>query len=195
MNFINLSVNCITLPLPPASPPLGTTTYPSVSTTPPNGTSTPTPGDCPYCLNGGAFIGGYCRCRPGYTGVYCQEATYQPPGTYMMDHRFACMGDVWAVLPLLSVLPLSLPPLSFFLSLFPLLTLSLLSIPSLSSSVSVTPSCAHCLTDFISPCGECYNGICDYASQECVCAPLTEGERCDSSTSESCSCDNSLRTA
>ena len=94
MNFINLSVNCITLPLPPASPPLGTTTYPSVSTTPPNGTSTPTPGDCPYCLNGGAFIGGYCRCRPGYTGVYCQEATYQPPGMYMMDHRFACMGGV-----------------------------------------------------------------------------------------------------
>ena len=97
------------------------------------------------------------------------------------------------VFPLSSLSPPSVSP-----SFRPLVLLSLATPPlffSHSSSLSVIPSCAHCLTDFISPCGECYNGICDYASEECVCAPLTEGERCDSSTSESCSCDNSLRTA
>ena len=46
------------------------------------------------------------------------------------------------------------------------------------------PPVPTCLTDLAYPCGECYNGICDYALESCVCHPLYEGERCDRLTSE-----------
>ena len=63
-------------------------TLSSVSTTPspetttlPNSTATPPFSDCPFCLNGGTYVGGYCQCLPGYSGVYCEMAIYSP-GTY-----------------------------------------------------------------------------------------------------------------
>ena len=57
------------------------TTPSSVPTTPPNSTATPPFSDCPHCLNGGTYVGGYCQCLPGYSGVYCEMAIYSP-GTY-----------------------------------------------------------------------------------------------------------------
>ena len=53
-------------------------------TPPPNTTATPQPpfSDCRHCLNGGTYVGGYCHCLAGYSGVYCEMTIYSPPGTY-----------------------------------------------------------------------------------------------------------------
>ena len=72
------------------------TTYIPSGTTPPlNTTAAPQPpfSDCPHCLNGGTYVGGYCQCLVGYSGVYCEMAIYSPPGTYGKGTGL-CMGDV-----------------------------------------------------------------------------------------------------
>ena len=76
------------------SPPNATATPPNATATPPNATATPSPVDCPHCLNGGTYVGSYCRCLAGYSGVYCEMAIYSPPGMYGKGHRFTCTGDV-----------------------------------------------------------------------------------------------------
>ena len=164
------------------------TTPSSETTSPRNSTATPPFSDCPHCLNGGTYVGGYCQCLPGYSGVYCEMAKY-PPGTYVMNQMcmFACIGVLVSkvyslpppLTPLLSPSPLFSPlphPLSPLSSLIPL-PLTLPPHPTL-------PPVHTCPTDLAYPCGECYNGTCDYASATCVCHPLYEGERCDRLTSE-----------
>ena len=74
--------------------PSGTTSPLNATATPPNATATPSPVDCPHCLNGGTYVGSYCRCLAGYNGVYCEMAIYSPPGMYGKGHRFTCTGDV-----------------------------------------------------------------------------------------------------
>ena len=78
--------------------PSGTTSPPNATATPPNATATPSPVDCPHCLNGGTYVGGYCQCLAGYSGVYCEMAIYSPPGMYgkstglHAQYMFACKG-------------------------------------------------------------------------------------------------------
>ena len=160
-----------------------TTIFPTNST--PTGFSS-SPSDCPHCLNGGTYVGGYCQCLAGYSGVYCEQAIYSTPGMYGKGHMcmFACIGVLMSRVYSLSLSPIhSLPPL-FSLPLF-FSPLSHPPSPSLLHSLSHTLTPVHtCPTDLVYPCGECYNGTCDYASATCVCHPLYEGERCDSLTSE-----------
>ena len=156
--------------------PSGTTSPPNATATHPNATATLPPVDCPHCLNGGTYVGGYCQCLAGYSGVYCEQAIYSPPGTYGKGHM--CM---FAGYTLSHSLPYFLSPLSSpspsFSPPYLIPPPPLFYTPSLLHSLTPVHTCP---TDLAYPCGECYNGTCDYASATCVCHPLYEGERCDS---------------